>query len=51
VQQKLQEKPPANNNEEEWAYIKDIISSAQDVIGEKQTEKIRNGMTKSAEKQ
>jgi len=35
VQQKLQEKLPANNIEEEWAYIKDtIISSAQNVIGE-----------------
>jgi hypothetical protein len=41
VQQKLQEKPPANNIEEEWAYIKEkIISSAQDVIGEKQNNKI-----------
>jgi exonuclease III len=51
VQQKLQEKPPANNIEEEWAYIKDtIISTAQNVIGKIQIEKMRNGLTKSAEK-
>jgi len=37
VQQKLQEKRPENNSEEEWACIKDtIISSAQNVIGETQ---------------
>jgi vacuolar-type H+-ATPase subunit E/Vma4 len=40
VQQKLQEKPPANDIEEEWADIKDtIISSAQNVIGETQNGK------------
>jgi len=40
VQQKLQEKPPVNNIEEEWAHIKDtIISSAQNVIGETQNGK------------
>ena len=40
VQQKLQEKPPANNIEEEWAYRKDtIISSEQNVIGETQNGK------------
>jgi hypothetical protein len=40
VQKKLQEKPPANNIEEERACIKEtILSSAQDVIGEKQNEK------------
>jgi hypothetical protein len=40
VQQKLQEKTPVNNIEEEWARIKDtIISSAQNVIGETQNGK------------
>jgi endonuclease/exonuclease/phosphatase family metal-dependent hydrolase len=40
VQQKLQEKPPAENIEEEWALIKDtIISSVHNVIGEVQNRK------------
>jgi Metal-dependent hydrolase len=51
VQQKLQEKPPSNNIEEEWTRIKEtIITSAQSVIGENKMRKMKNGMTRSAEK-
>jgi len=40
IQQKLQRKPPTNDIEEEWMSIKDtLITSAQDIIGEKQHER------------
>ena len=39
VQRKLQEKPPSNETEEEWAYIKrTLTTSAQNIIGERQNE-------------
>jgi len=39
IQKELQGKPPSNDTEE-WTYIKDvIITSAQNVIGEKQNER------------
>ena len=40
IQKELQGKPPSNDIEEEWTYIKEaIITSAQNLIGEKQNEK------------
>ena len=40
VQRKLKEKPPSNDIEEEWAYIKETLTtSAQNTIGEKQNER------------
>jgi len=40
VQWKLQEKPPSNDIEEEWTGIKQmLITSAQNIIGEKQNER------------
>jgi len=40
IQRKLQEKSPSNNTEEEWTYIKEILTtSAQYIIGEKQNER------------
>jgi len=40
IQKELQGKPPSNDIEEEWTYIKEaIITSAQNVIGEKQNER------------
>jgi hypothetical protein len=40
VQWKLQEKPPSNDTEEEWTCIKEIlITSAQNIIGEKQNKR------------
>ena len=40
IQKELKGKPPSNDIEEEWAYIKEaIITSAQNVIGEKQNER------------
>jgi hypothetical protein len=37
IQWKLQSKPPSNDIEEEWTCIKEtLITSAQDIIGEKQ---------------
>jgi hypothetical protein len=39
IQQKLQRKPPSNDKGEEWMCIKEtLITSAQDIIGEKQHE-------------
>jgi hypothetical protein len=38
IEKELQGKPPSNNKEEEWTHIKEaIITSAQNVIGEKKT--------------
>ena len=40
VQRNLQKKPPSNNIEEEWTYIKETLTiSAQYIIGEKQNER------------
>jgi len=40
IQKELQGKPPSNDIEEEWTYIKEaIITSAQNIIGEKQNER------------
>ena len=40
IQKELQGKPPSNDTEKEWTYIKEaIITSAQKVIGEKQNER------------
>jgi len=40
IQKKLQGKPPSNDTEEEWTHIKEvIITSAQNIIGEKQNER------------
>ena len=40
IQKKLQGKPSSNDIEEEWTHIKEaIITSAQNVIGEKQDER------------
>jgi hypothetical protein len=40
IQQKLQRKPPSNDIEEEWMCIKEtLITSAQDIIAEKQHER------------
>jgi len=40
IQKELQGKPPSNDIEEEWTLIKEvIITSAQNVIGEKQNER------------
>jgi hypothetical protein len=44
VQWKLQEKPPSNDIEEEWTCKKEmLITSAQNVIGEKQNERNDEG--------
>jgi hypothetical protein len=40
IEKELQGKPPSNNIEEEWTHIKEaIITSAQNVIGEKKYER------------
>jgi len=40
IQKELQGKPPSNDIEEEWTYIKEaIITSAQNIVGEKQNER------------
>jgi len=40
IQKKLQGKLPSNDIEEEWTHIKEaIITSAQNIIGEKQNER------------
>ena len=37
IQEKLQRKPPSNDIEEEWTCIKKtLITTAQDIMGEKQ---------------
>jgi hypothetical protein len=49
VQQKLQRKPPSNDVQEEWICIKTLITSAQDIIGEKNMKEMKNGMIKCVE--
>jgi hypothetical protein len=40
IQQRLQRKPPSNDIQEEWTCIKEmLITSVQDIIGEKQHER------------
>jgi len=40
IQQKLQSKPPTNDIQEEWTCIKEtLITSVQDIIGEKEHER------------
>jgi hypothetical protein len=40
IKKELQGKPPSNDREEEWTYIKEVITtSAQNVPGEKQNER------------
>jgi hypothetical protein len=40
IQRKLRRKPPSNDTEEEWTCRKEtLITTAQDIIGEKQYEK------------